>query len=231
MNSTEQNSRQKLPLPLPLIISGFVIGLLIIGGLTFIILDQVLQDDSDQEAYTAVISGQNSTDEVRVISPARAITDFSLPNQYNHSTSIYDFSGRYVLMAFGYTHCPDVCPLTLNDFQQVYTQLGSESNEVQFLFITVDPQRDTPDQINRYFEMRGISGFLTGLAGDEITLNRISADYNLTFSKNDDEDANGFYTVDHTANIFLLDRETRLTRIFAFGTEPEIIAETIRELL
>lgn len=173
----------------------------------------------------------DQTGEVRVIEPPRAVSDFTLTSHTGAPLSLSDLRGRAVLLYFGYTHCPDVCPLTLIDFRAVHEALGDAAEEVAFVFISVDGERDTPPALARYFELRNVDGFVTGLTGNDVTLRRISPDYGLFWERRTDTGSAAAYLVDHTASTFLLDAQGRLTTIFGFNTEPEAITARIIEVL
>ena len=206
-----------------------IMGLLGIG--IFTLISVLLEDDTPAQDYNDVLLTERGTEAVREIIPPREVLDFSLPTQTGETMSLSALEGQHVLMFFGYTHCPDVCPLTVFDLKQVYEMLGEAAQDVAFLFVSVDNERDDPEKLARFFDSRRVSDFMIGMAADDNTLQRISADYRLFYEKQDNEDANGYYTVDHTANIYLLDPERKLSHIFAFGTEPEVIADELRALL
>lgn len=169
------------------------------------------------------------TDGVRPLSTPREVTDFTLPSHAGDPVSLSDFRGQYVLLYFGYTHCPDVCLLTLNDIRALRERLGDQAARMVPVFISVDGERDTPAILSRYFGQRNVDDFMVGLSGDETTLKQISPDYSLQYQLNDDADQNGNYSVDHTASLYLIDPEGSLTTIFAYGTQPEIMADYLSE--
>ncbi|MEQ8677782.1 MAG: SCO family protein [Aggregatilineales bacterium] len=211
---------------LNLLIFIFTVSMLFSGALIFLILSRVMTTNEpafDPNVYTAEGG-------VRIIDPPRTVSDFTLPAQTGEPLSISELQGKVALIFFGYTHCPDVCPLTMLDFRDVHDMFGTEADHVAFVYISVDGERDAPAVMADYFARRDMQSYMIGLSGDEATLNRIAPEYNLYYNLNPPDD-NGFYTVDHTASIYLLDTEGRLSRIFAYGTEPAIIAETIRDIL
>ncbi|MCA9896521.1 MAG: SCO family protein, partial [Anaerolineae bacterium] len=99
-----------------------------------------------------------------------------------------------------------------------------------YLFISVDGQRDTPEILNNFFEMRSVEDVIIGMQGDDEVLPRVGSDYGLYYELQE-PDANGYYAVDHTANMYLLNAEGQILSILAYGTEPELIAERIQKLL
>lgn len=164
------------------------------------------------------------------IDPPRDMPDFTLINQHDESVSLSDFTGKPVLMAYGFTHCPDVCPITLGEFKAVYEALGESSADVAFVFISVDGERDTPSRLSRYLQLRQVDEFVVGLTGSPDEVRRIGADYGIKFSYGEPDD-NGAYNVDHTAGYYLLDAEGNWIMRYDFGTDPALMASQIREMI
>jgi protein SCO1 len=134
------------------------------------------------------------------------------------------------LMLFGYTHCPDVCPLTLLEFKKIKIALGEKANQVAFVFISVDGNRDTPAVMADYVDR--FDSVIVGLTGDEAALTRISPDYELYFARQADASGSSAnYTIDHTSNVFLVDKESRLVALYTYGTEAKIITDDIEKRL
>jgi len=139
--------------------------------------------------------------------------DFRLTDHTGRVRSLSDFRGKVVAIFFGYTHCPDMCPTALAELAQTVKRLGSQGDEVQVLFITVDPARDTPKVLAQYvpaFDPR----FL-GLYGDTATTAKVAAEYKVFFEAQR-PNASGNYTIDHTAAVYLIDRKGR-PRLYAGG--------------
>ena len=139
--------------------------------------------------------------------------DFKLADHRGEPRSLVDFRAKVVAVFFGYTHCPDACPIALAELAQTVAQLGKQGEEVQVLFITVDPARDTPKVLAQYvpaFDRR----FL-GLYGDPETTGRVAAAYKVFFAAQK-PNASGNYAVDHTAALFLVDRRGR-PRLYVGG--------------
>lgn len=157
----------------------------------------------------------------------RPIPEFSLLTAAGQPFTNADLQGHWSVFFFGFTHCPDVCPMTMGDFKKIKAALGDDADRVNFLMISVDGERDTPEHLQRY-----ISAFdpaFLGMTGSASDLRRIGADYGLYFNANKGEGEN--YTVDHTASIFMIDPEGYLRTIFTFGTEPDVITGYLRDLL
>jgi protein SCO1 len=142
--------------------------------------------------------------------------------------SLADFRGKLVVVSFGYTHCPDVCPTTLSDLASAMKQLGSDASQVQVLFVTVDPNRDTAELLRHY--VPAFDPSFIGLRGDEAATARVTKDFHVYASVREGRTP-GSYTVDHSGQIFVLDREGRIRLLFAPGTAPAAMASDLRVLL
>jgi len=156
-------------------------------------------------------------------------TQLSLTDQSGRPRSLQDFRGKVVVLFFGYTHCPDVCPTTLAEMAQVMKKLGAEADRVQVLFVTVDPERDTPVVLSRYvpaFDPR----FL-GLYGDADATRRAAKEFKVFYEAKKGE-APGEYTVDHSAGSYVLDTTGRLRLFVGYGrVGADDLAADIRTLL
>lgn len=163
------------------------------------------------------------------IDPPRQLTDFTMTSDTGTPLSLSDLRGKPVLLYFGYTFCPDVCPTTLADFVRVKRNLGDAADDVAFVFISVDPERDTPEKIATY--MQAFDDDFIGLHADEKTLRKIQYDYGLYYQKSRVAGTSAAYLVDHSTGIYLIDQEGRLTFIYAFGTPADVITTDVRTLL
>lgn len=156
-------------------------------------------------------------------------TDFSLVDPDGKVRTLADFKGKAVLMFFGYTQCPDVCPTTLTEMQQVMTLLGPQSDKVQVLFVTVDPERDTASILKQYvpaFDTR----FLGLRPTDEAALEKVTKDFKIYYKKVPGSSP-GSYTMDHTAGSYAFDPEGRLRLYIKHAQGPETLAQDLKELL
>lgn len=151
-----------------------------------------------------------------------------LVNQHGDPTRFRDFRGRAVLVFFGYTHCPDVCPLTLAEFTQVKAQLGKVASRTVVAFVTVDPTRDTPPVVGR-FVANFDPGFV-GLTGERAAIDAVAESFNARYRLNDQEDPRQ-YTVDHTAFSYLLGPGGEVRYLFPLDTAPELIAQAVHRVL
>jgi protein SCO1/2 len=139
--------------------------------------------------------------------------DFSLPDSSGHIRTLADYKGRVVVLFFGYTHCPDVCPTTLAELSQAMAQLGPDAaKRVQVLFVTVDPQRDTPELISQYVAAFNPS-FVALRPADDAQLKQVTKDFRVYYAKVPGTTADN-YTMDHTAASYVFDTNGKL-RLFA----------------
>ena len=155
--------------------------------------------------------------------------DFSLVDPDAKVRTLADFKGKVVVMFFGYTQCPDVCPTTLTEMQQVMTILGPKSDKVQVLFVTVDPQRDTAEILKQYvpaFDKR----FLGLRPADDAALEKVAKDFKIYYKKVPGISP-GSYTIDHTAGSYAFDPEGRLRLYIKHAQGPETLAHDLKELL
>jgi protein SCO1/2 len=155
--------------------------------------------------------------------------DFSLLDPDGKVRTLSDFKGKAVVIFFGYTQCPDVCPTTLTEMQQVMTLLGPQADKVQVLFITVDPDRDTAAILKQYvpaFDKR----FLGLRPADQAALEKVAKDFMIYYKQVPGTSA-GSYTIDHTAGSYAFDPEGRLRLYIKHAQGPEILAQDLKELL
>ncbi len=130
--------------------------------------------------------------------------------------SLADFKGKVVVVFFGYTHCPDVCPTTLSQFAQVAKPLGKRADRLQVLFVTVDPQRDTQEVLARY--VPAFDSRFLGLYGDAEATARVAREFKVVYQKQPGKTAET-YTVDHSAGTFVFDPEGNV-RLFVRHDQP-----------
>lgn len=163
------------------------------------------------------------------IEPPTALSDFTLPSSLGHEVSLSDLRGKLVLLYFGYTFCPDVCPITLTELKRVKAALGADAERVQVVFISVDGERDTPEVLARY--LVNFDPSFIGLQGDDATLSRIGPEYGLYYKRHSPQGSSAAYLVDHSAATYLIDGQGRLRVVYGFGTPPEVIVKGVQELL
>lgn len=154
--------------------------------------------------------------------------DFRLTDHNGKARSLDDFRGKAVAIFFGYTHCPDVCPTTLSDMAKALQILGPDAARVQVLFVTVDPRRDTPELLRQY--VPAFNPTFLGLYGDAAATSKVTRDFKIYAQERPGKDP-GQYTLDHSAQTLVFDRQGRLRLLLPYGSEPAKIASDLRVLL
>ncbi len=195
------------------------------GGLLFTF--DWLTDQFVPPAEPFVVAAEGGVAELE---PPRPLDDFTLTSHTGEPLSLSDLRGRPVVLSFGYTYCPDVCPLTMMEYRQLHQMLGEQADDVQFVFVSVDGERDTPERLRDYLQARS-ADFVQALTGNDGEIQRMGVDYGLNYEKQTDTGSAAFYIIDHTANTYLIDGQGRLTTIFGFGTATQTVYERIRDLL
>jgi protein SCO1/2 len=156
-------------------------------------------------------------------SPERA-ADFTLDGSAGTPLSLSDFRGKFVLLYFGYTYCPDVCPTTLQDLAVTVDALGEKADDLQVVMVSVDPDRDTPEYLGEYLEHFD-PGFL-GATGTLDELEAVASRYGVFFDKAEGSAATG-YLVDHTSSVTLIDDDGYVREVFPYGVTGEDMAADI----
>lgn len=172
---------------------------------------------------------ESSMEQGTRIEPPVQLSDFTLPSSLGRDLSLSELRGKPVALFFGYTFCPDVCPMTLSELKRVKAELGADGERLQVVFVSVDGARDTPEVLARH--LAAFDPDFIGLQGDDATLRRIGPEYGLYYKRNTPEGTSAAYLVDHSSATYLIDAEGRLRIVYSFGTSPEVIAAGVRELL
>lgn len=168
----------------------------------------------------------------RAVEPPRPAPDFTLTGPDGQPFRLSQLQGRAVVLFFGYTHCPDVCPATLSTFEAVKQALGAEGERVRFVFVTVDPERDTPQRLREY--LRRFDPEFIGLSGDPETLAAVREAYGIYAARAGDHQGgmpSGHYVMTHTATSFVIDPAGRLRVSYSFGTPADQMAADLRRIL
>ncbi len=163
----------------------------------------------------------------RVTQPSSVGGPFALTDQNGNTVTDATFKGEPFLVFFGFTNCPDVCPTTLYEMSEVLNRLGSDANKTAALFVTVDPERDTPEKLKQY-----ISSFhprIFGLTGTEEQIDTIKKEYRVFAKKVPTKD--GDYTMDHTAVVYLMDKNGRFVAPFNLSRSADEAAADLRKRL
>ena len=137
-----------------------------------------------------------------------------------------DFSGRWMLVFFGFTNCPDVCPTTLSEVAAVMEGLGKEADKVQPIFVTIDPERDTPAVLAEYVPL--FNAGIVGLTGTPEQIEQTSKTFPIFFERIEDAAATDGYTMGHTSHLFLFDPEAGFADSWPYGTPAEEILADLK---
>ncbi len=154
--------------------------------------------------------------------------DFTLIGDNGEPLRGSDFRGKVVLLYFGYTHCPDVCPLTLTHLHRVMGRLGGAADDVRILFVSVDPRRDTPDVLRQY--VPAFDKHAVGATGSKSDLRALAKRYRVAFDLKK-PDANGNYEVSHSSAVFIFDRQGKARLLTTSADDTDAMTHDITQLL
>ncbi|MFK4512237.1 SCO family protein [Bradyrhizobium daqingense] len=163
----------------------------------------------------------------KVAQPAAIGGPFQLTDQNGKVVTDKNLKGKPTLIFFGYTHCPDVCPTSLFEISEVLRALGKDAGKVNAVFISVDPERDTQATMKDY--LSSFDPHLQGLSGDPAEIAKVITSYRVYAKKVPAKD--GDYTMDHTALIYLMDREGRFVSPFNLKRTPEEAAADLKKYI
>ncbi|HEX6830674.1 MAG TPA: SCO family protein, partial [Methyloceanibacter sp.] len=189
--------------PIAFVIAGFLIGA--IAGAGVLLLATPQGGQPVQSSGAALIGGP-----------------FSLAGGDGKPVTDRDFRGRYMLIFFGFTHCPDICPAELQVIAQALEQLGDKAKNVVPIFITLDPERDTPEAMANYVKSFGPN--FVGLTGSPEAIAAAAKAYRVAYSKVENKESAGDYSVDHSALVYLMDPEGRYVTHFSYGLSADQMA-------
>lgn len=204
--STPQRPRPQLVLA-----AALLGGLMILGAGAFVALEL---HDSGRGAEGTLLS-------------AAIGGPFKLIDQNGHTVTNTALEGKWLLVYFGYTHCPDACPTALNNIALALSDLGTEKNEVRPVFITIDPERDTAPVMKDY-----VSAFdapILALTGNDAAIAQAAKEYRVYYAKH--PEPGGDYSMDHTSIIYVMDPKGRFTASFSGEDPPDQIAARLKKLL
>ena len=154
--------------------------------------------------------------------------NFQLTDDIGQRVQLSDFQGKLVVLYFGYTYCPDVCPATLTEMDKGVKILGTKAEEIQVIMISVDPERDSPAALAEY--MKHFNPTFIGLTGTPEQIALVATPFGIYYEKDTSGGEEG-YLVNHTASLLVIDREGHLKLIFPFGTPAADIAADLEQLL
>jgi protein SCO1/2 len=154
---------------------------------------------------------------------------FTLTDQSGKTVTDADFKGKYMLVYFGFTFCPDVCPTELQVMAGAMEKLGDKAEKVQPVFVTVDPERDTPEALAKY--VKQFDPRLMGLTGTAEQIAHVAKEYRVFYEKVKDDDGSGDYTMDHSSVVYLMGPDGGFLTFFPPATSPDQMAEKIGSLM
>ncbi len=154
--------------------------------------------------------------------------ELKLPDQDGRERTLGDFKGKVLVIFFGYTQCPDVCPTTLAELAQVKKALGPDGDKVQGLFVTVDPERDTPELLKAY--LQSFDPSFVALRGSEEQTKAVAKEFKVFYAKVPGK-TEGSYTMDHTAASFIFDTQGRVRVFSRYGSGAQALVDDIKLLL
>lgn len=172
---------------------------------------------------------QNTKSDYYGMVSEREAPEFTLTDQDGAKVSLSDFKDKVVLIFFGYTHCPDICPMTMSVINNVMDQLGDQADRVQVVFVTIDPERDTKDKLKSYIPYYN-ENFI-GLTGTPEEIDKVADDYNIFYSKEEGESSSG-YLMGHGSSVLLITPEGDILLRYPQNTmDPAAIAGDIEKIL
>jgi protein SCO1/2 len=154
--------------------------------------------------------------------------ELTLADHHGKARTLADFRGKAVVIFFGYTQCPDVCPTALSALAEAMRRLGADATRVQVLFVTIDPERDTADLLSRY--VPAFHPSFLGLRGDAEATARVAKEFKVIYQKVPGQTPDT-YTMDHSAGLYLFDPQGRLRVFESHGQGAEAIAHDLAQLL
>jgi protein SCO1 len=164
-----------------------------------------------------------------VFDPPRAAPEFALPASTGAEFKLSAQHGKLVVLGFGFSHCPDVCPVTLTVLAQVRKQLGELADQMQVVYVTVDPERDNAERLREYLAL--FDKTFIGITGTAEQLTRLRETYGIMASRVENKDAPGGYQVHHSSYVYLIDRAGLLRALVPYGKPATDIGHDIKILL
>ncbi|MGQ9904937.1 MAG: SCO family protein [Anaerolineae bacterium] len=166
-----------------------------------------------------------------LVNPPQKMPDFTLTDHNGRQVRLSDLTrdSRAVMLFFGYTHCPDVCPISMGDFIAYKRALGDAADKVRFVMISVDGERDDPQTMKQY--VTAFDSEFVGLTGPEQEVRQIGLPYGVYFEKRRPQGTQASYLITHTAYSYLVDAALQWRMVFPFRADAELVAEDIRKIL
>jgi protein SCO1/2 len=179
----------------------------------------------------ALVARAGTTEELRTgaFDPARLAPDFSLRGSNGAELRLNRYRGKVVALGFGYTSCPDVCPTTLFHLAEARAKLGVAGKDFQVIYVTVDPERDTPERLRKF--VTGFDPTFLGATGDPDKLADMRKGYGIVVAKQPAKDRSGAYFVHHSASVYLIDRDGNLRAMMPYGVTADDMLHDVKALL
>ena len=155
--------------------------------------------------------------------------DFSLTDQNNQPFSLKQMRGKIVLLFFGYSYCANACPKELSKIAAAIKSMGDNQPLVQGLFVTIDPERDTPEKIKTYVNY--FSPDLIGLTGSTEQIKTVAELYKVDFKLNKSSESDLYYEIDHTANLYIIDQNGKLVRLVPYNYSSSQVSSILKDIL
>jgi protein SCO1/2 len=185
-------------------------------------------DRQSAESGQMILSPANSSFKNTDVTGLGYAKDFTLIDHTGKQRTLGDFKGKAVVVFFGFMNCPDVCPTTMAEMAGVMKQLGPDADRVQVLFITVDPERDTPELLAKY--VPAFDSRFLGLTGDKAAIEKVAKEFRVFYQKSPGKEP-GSYTMDHTSGSYVFDPQGRVRLFVRHGQGGEPIAHDLKILL
>jgi protein SCO1/2 len=176
-----------------------------------------------------VVDAGDSDFKSGVFDPPSAAPDFQLQGSNGSPVVLSKFRGKVVAIAFGFSYCQRICPVTLANLSAVFKQLGAAAADVQVIFVSVDPDRDTPDRLREY--LQSFNPSFLGATGKKPQIDAVRQAYGVFAEKTPSENKKIGYEVHHSSSIFLIDRDGKLRVLVPFGRSPQTILNDVNLLL
>lgn len=226
--SDQEAQKLKSPALSPLLVL-FILGaavlVVIIAALAFVNRDGGPDATAQANTDAPAIGGDLRSSGVNQLEP-KPVTPFTLTRMDGTPLTLDDLKGRYSVLYFGYTYCPDFCPSTMTDWRLIRRGLGDTATRINFVMVSVDPERDTPEVLTQYLST--FDSAIIGTTGNDATIRKLADELGAFYEPVAHGDS-PLYTVDHTASQFVLDPDGNFVAVYSFATPIDLIVADLRE--
>ncbi len=202
---------------------GLALAFLVVASVLSIAIVALMSKSDGQVGDNGATSKVVSSGKPRVGGP------FELVSHTGKTVTNADFSGKYMLMFFGFTFCPDVCPTELQVITSALEELGPTADKIQPIFVTVDPERDTPEAMAQY--VAHFHPSFVGLTGSPEQIAKVAKAFRVYYKRVEDPSSAAEYTMDHSAVVYLMGPEGAFLKHYGGATSPEAMAKSLKELV